>query len=495
MARDHYLIRLILGMQLFIMLILAGCSKGGEGDVPADYSLSLDSSSISISQGGFARVSLTANSHVDGNIDEYVELKLVSCPQELSCSLWNTYIFEGWATQLQVSTTTSTPAGTYSVVVKGTEVAHGGTPFVFTSGGTARATLNVTVVHQSNSISFSTKGYDIGGNPYLILSSDLNNDLFQDLVVLNYHDPNGISILLNDGAGGISSSTNVTGADPHDVKVADFNNDNIPDLCFANYQGSTVSVLMGDGTGEFDNRTEYQVPEEPDILALGNVNSDSSIDIVLYHSDFYGTITPLAGSDSGTFTALSHSEIGNIVNPRSFTLADINGDNNLDITIADSLSRIISIPGDGYGNFLNGAEINLPFEPYGMVMGDLNGDAIVDLVVTDYETRYGMYVFLGDGSGNFTLTYSTEVPWYNPSFMLIADFDNDLNSDIAFVNNTINAITIIRGNGDGTLGGISNYASTSFHTRIASSDMNNDGKLDIVATSLSNMNVSIYLQQ
>jgi hypothetical protein len=71
---------------------------------------------------------------------------------------------------------------------------------------------------------------------------DFNGDGKQDLAVLDSL-PADVSILLGDGTGNFSAPTNFTvGGYPESVAVGDFNGDGRQDLAFANY--SNVSILL-----------------------------------------------------------------------------------------------------------------------------------------------------------------------------------------------------------------------------------------------------------
>ena len=61
-----------------------------------------------------------------------------------------------------------------------------------------------------------------------------------------------MSILLGDGAGNFSAATNFgAGTDPFSVAVGDFNGDGKQDLAVANDSSNNVSILLGDGDGQF----------------------------------------------------------------------------------------------------------------------------------------------------------------------------------------------------------------------------------------------------
>ena len=65
---------------------------------------------------------------------------------------------------------------------------------------------------------------------------------------------NNVTVLLGNGSGGFTpapGSPFAVGSGPQSVAVGDFNGDGKPDLAIANFNGSTVTVLLGTGTGGF----------------------------------------------------------------------------------------------------------------------------------------------------------------------------------------------------------------------------------------------------
>ena len=66
----------------------------------------------------------------------------------------------------------------------------------------------------------------------------------QDIVVANDVD-DSVSILLGDGTGGFDNLGNfMVGDSPSSVAIGDFNNDGRPDLVVANWDSADISILM-----------------------------------------------------------------------------------------------------------------------------------------------------------------------------------------------------------------------------------------------------------
>src|SRR5438874_2283208 len=76
-------------------------------------------------------------------------------------------------------------------------------------------------------------------------------------------------------------STFAVGLLPTSVAVADVNGDGKPDLVVANGGGDSVSVLLGNGNGAFQNAQNFAVGLYPNSVAVADVNGDGKPDLVV----------------------------------------------------------------------------------------------------------------------------------------------------------------------------------------------------------------------
>jgi hypothetical protein len=171
----------------------------------------------------------------------------------------------------------------------------------------------------STSLSPSTTPFQpvaVGGAPKALVAADFNGDGRTDLAVANLGSffglPGSVSVLLGNGDGTFQNQvTYAVGNAPHALVAADFNGDGRTDLAVANdgeigssgflIRGSSdVSVLLGNGDGTFQNQVTYAVGDVPDALVAADFNGDGRTDLAtanIYDND----VSVLLGNGDGTF--------------------------------------------------------------------------------------------------------------------------------------------------------------------------------------------------
>ncbi len=161
-------------------------------------------------------------------------------------------------------------------------------------------------------------------------AADFNGDGKLDLAI------GGATILLGNGDGTFNEGVTLNiGAI---VTVADFNGDGKLDLAVCNSSTNTVTILLGDGTGNFvtASGSPMAVGNNPQAIIAGDFNNDGKLDLAIAN---YGdnTVTLLLGNGDGTFTEASSSPYTVGTAPLALAAADFNGDGKLDLAVANSL--------------------------------------------------------------------------------------------------------------------------------------------------------------
>ena len=306
---------------------------------------------------------------------------------------------------------------------------------------------------------------------------DMNNDGFEDFVVIRYLYDSGLRWLVRlciffggenpsttpgfqydypaydyDGIAGVNSVT--------PFALADINGDGYSDIGIVCDWGGpdreSIDILYG-GTFNFNTvyDTYYDVRSIPVINGVGDVNSDGYEDFAIGHSNnnyinnrtvtlYYGC-PDIAQCDSLTLVAYSTTEWS----MKPMAGGDVNGDGYDDFLGRDILENNI-----GYGLFwLGGTNLTnqhdvvlwpdyfgTSWADHALIHGDLNGDGYEDLIGSNYA-RYadGGVVAIWLGKPNFNglvdlyLTSPPNIPGRSRFgyAMACGDFNNDGFDDLA----------------------------------------------------------------
>src|SRR5207248_2982788 len=146
-----------------------------------------------------------------------------------------------------------------------------------------------------------------------------------------------VSVLLGDGTGNFAAAiTSSVGANPESFVVADFNRDGIPDLATQrNFFGNaSFSVVLGTGSGSFGAPVYFPFSDPLSKITKGDFNRDGKTDVALINSDT-GNASVFFGNGDGTFGSAMNFGVGN--DPSSITAADLNLDGRLDLITSNFL--------------------------------------------------------------------------------------------------------------------------------------------------------------
>ncbi|GJL63134.1 MAG: hypothetical protein NPIRA04_17880 [Nitrospirales bacterium] len=291
------------------------------------------------------------------------------------------------------------------------------------------------------------KTYPVGKTPTSIKSGDLNGDGYSDLITSNIQE-NSLSILMGNGDGSFQDQRTVKACqEPRNLAIVDFNMDRRMDLAVACSGSNQVLIFLGEGNGNFTRGAQYPVHRTPVDIAYGDYNEDMLPDLVVALRN--DKLQVLLGMGTGKFRLGALYEYGDT--PTSVKTADFNGDEHLDLAVSNGgpMSHAVSIwPGNGDGTFESPTDYRTGKRPLGVSFADFNSDRNLDLLVVNGEMNT-ITVFLGNGDGTFQEGKDSGGD-AGPNQGLAYDFDGDKLSDVAVVNIQSGSMSLLFGKGDGT---------------------------------------------
>ena len=378
-------------------------------------------------------------------------------------------------------------------------------------GGATYAEINANAADSSISVSLDNQGtlgksttvYPVGGTPSGVLTADFNGDGKPDVAVLNKStagSPGSVSILLGLGGGLLGPAKTFTvGVGPLAMTSYDFNNDGHADIAAVNQTDNTVTVLIANSDGSMKPGVTYSLPgtaaANVDVVAA-DYDGDGKPDVMAYSANGFSL---LHGNGDGTFQLLAQKTNYNVkFNSRFLAPGDFNKDGHMDLASYNSDGTVTILVNGGDGSFSTtnryvAGTLNSAGDSFtGMFATDFNDDGKLDLVFgmghPDAILSNPAFVtlLLGNGDGTLQAPPAQRVG-QKTTVMAAADLNSDTRLDLAVAGDTTAGtpgVWILPGAAGGgfqTPLSLSAPSSGSQITWLAIGDVNGDGKKDIAA--------------
>lgn len=301
---------------------------------------------------------------------------------------------------------------------------------------------------------------EVEGTPFTAITrgaiamADIDGDDDLDLLLTGEKGPqNRIAVMYtNDGSGTFTEVANTPfeGVYFSSVAFADVDGDDDQDVFITGtripFKGIMSKLYTNDGAGNFTEAmgTPFDAVRRG-ATAFADMDGDNDLDLLITGEDeSFAEITKLYSNDGlGNFTEVAGTPfIG--VNWGDLQVADVDGDNDLDVLItginADGEGLIARLyTNEGQNNF---TEVpNTPFDPVQFcahAFADVDNDNDQDVIITGRRTT-GLpnisKLYINDGTGAFSELANTPFEGISSGTLAFADVDNDDDQDVLIAGN------------------------------------------------------------
>jgi hypothetical protein len=256
-------------------------------------------------------------------------------------------------------------------------------------------------------------------------------------------------LYLNDGKARLSWRREAFGSVAHDtehVLSTDFNRDGFADVMFIAEDDQVHQLFLGDGKGGFtDASNRLPARSEGNGFAIGDLNRDGLPDVVLGNSGERGQnfLWLNDAARPGYFVDATRTHLPAVNDAtQDIALADLDGDNDLDMVVANEVPPNRLLLNDGRGRFTEAADrlpLTVDLHTREVHVFDATHDGKPDLLFLNLtsnargrEKDPQARLFVNDGRGRFVDETTSRLPANTFSSWggAVVDFNDDAHADL-----------------------------------------------------------------
>jgi FG-GAP-like repeat/FG-GAP repeat len=281
-----------------------------------------------------------------------------------------------------------------------------------------------------------------GFNSLYLASADLNGDGFLDVVSASFDD-GALNVFFNNKAtpGTFNPGVALNSPGASQVAIWDMNGDGLPDLVAADYN---VSLFVQSSAGSFAAPISLY-SGGANWVALGDLNGDGAADVALTDSVGVKVLMHTGAATATTFaapvTVFTQTPNFNVAGANIIAIADIDGDGLNDLVVTDpgptggmspAVYVLLQDPAN-HGAFLTPVSYAIAAQdlPQSIVVKDLEGSGWLDIVIGG---RNSVTVLLHDPANPGKFLTATIYPAAGANEIAVSDINGDGKLDIVVSN-------------------------------------------------------------
>jgi hypothetical protein len=307
------------------------------------------------------------------------------------------------------------------------------------------------------------------------VTGDFDGDGNVDIAIAQDSGQVGVLQLLGDGRGAFPRSHfYALGSMPGLALAGDLDGDGRSDLLVFTAREPNVSVRIARSDGTLGDGHLYPIGRDYFSAVMLDANEDGHLDVAVTSAGLPGGPALLLGNGDGTLAPpVEVGTAGGNLMP-----ADFDGDGHSDLALAGG-SGVRVYFGDGRARFSVAQTFSLP-DPLDVIAGDANGDGRADVIA--YNTAANSVYTVVLRTDRSPLAFASSPSIYATGYVAATgDFDGDGRLDLVADDFLSPSIGLALGRGDGTFHFGPQFPGPGNYRTIAVTDLNNDGRPDVVA--------------
>ena len=265
------------------------------------------------------------------------------------------------------------------------------------------------LINKGDGTFWPARNYSVSGlGTFSIQAVDLTGNGILDLVTVNSI-TNDVSVLMGNGDGTFQPARTypigiglTRGLAPFALSVLPLGHGRPDDLVVGGID--SISVMAGDGHGGFQWLASYPVGLDIACTQVAKFTGNGKYDVVATGTGTFNAQVFLGNGD-GTLTPGENLFSGGF-GPQCLSIARLTKQGKLDLAVVNTSSTslvgdVAVFDGDSKGHFALHATYPVGIAPWASSVADFNGDGNVDIAVANTDLPASVTILYGDGHGGF----------------------------------------------------------------------------------------------